>query len=169
MPALVLRSQCGPVVCPSGPARSPLDGTDVAYCRWTIQRRLLSRGVDDQLSGEVATPFQVAIPGAAVPVDLDKTTLTLRPYDERGWTVQWDGLTAAARSLVRSGFPEVVDDAMYHLSQITIVPGTSVWLTSDQAVLSDRSPSELVRSTLWLVGLRLTVAGLLFWVGWTVA
>jgi hypothetical protein len=168
MPSLALRGKDGIVHPASSPARSPLDGTDVVYCRWTIKRRLLSRGVDDEITGEVTAKFTVNEGGDAIGIKLEHTTLTLRPGDERGWTVSWDGLVPAARAIVRSAFPEVVPDAMYHLSQVVLTPGTRVWLTPDAGVLADRSPTELARATSWLVGLRLVVSGLLFWVGHTV-
>ena len=168
LPALLWRGRCG-VVTTQQAVASPLDGTTIAYCRWTIQRRLLPKGIDDEVSGETAASFFIDGSASDDLVDLNSTTLTLRPEGGNGWTAGWNGLTPAARGLVRSGFPEEEPDAQYHLSQITLKPGERVWITPDAAVLSDRSPSELARSMFWIVGLRVVVAGLLFWVGTTVA
>jgi hypothetical protein len=138
-----------------------LTGETILYCRWTIIRRRLSHGKNDQLANEVTTPFTVHTVGGTELINLEKTALHLSEQKMSAWTSQWEGLPKPIQRAILDAMGESVSDALYHCEQVLLYPNDTVTWSKSPAFLTDLDIPATLRWTLRRSLPPLALAGLL--------
>lgn len=121
---------------------SPLTGAPALYCRWSVRRRLLARGQDDEVRGEVAAEFVIELPDEQRSVDLDTIILHLSGKRGEAWSAWWEGLRPELRTQLTREFPNELPGARYHCEHVLLDPDAPVTLLDRPALLTDLAPSE---------------------------
>lgn len=136
------RSLTGSIELTGPPVHSPFNGSPAAYVRWSIQRRQLTRGRDDVISGEEVADFALQRGGERHPVNLAGCVLHLSDGRADAWTSQWNGLPALARETVEELLEGPFDDSLFHLTQVILQAGDEATSYASPALLSDLHAQE---------------------------
>jgi len=138
---------------------SPLNQLPAAYCSWTVRRRLLSEGRDDEVTGELASDIRVEVGEQSWDLDLDAVFLHLSDSASDAWTAEWDGLSAQARAEVSRQLPDSLPGALYHCHQVIVLDGAEITLgcrRGEPYVVTDLSPAAAQSRVLRALAGRLT-------------